>query len=411
MMKIGIISLVSDVHDPAAVDGASRPVLSALKEWFEVVEIDAARAREVDVPVVLIKTGGTEHKFKQLAPLLEQSHKPFTLLCTGSNNSLPAGMEILSWLNREDYKNSLLLHGPVEMLKNSLEKRAIDIDILFNLRQTRAGVIGRPSDWLIASDVDYEKVFKRYGARLEDISLSEVIETVRSVSDGEAGSAVERFGVPKFKEINDAEVLKAAKVYLALKRILDGHKLTALTLRCFDLLESLETSGCLALSALNDEGIVAGCEGDIPAMFTMLIDRLITDKPSFLANPSRIDTQKSLLTAAHCTVPTSMVESFGYKTHFESGIGVGIAGRFIEETAMTISKIGGDGLDYFYTTEGNIVNHRPSESLCRTQLTVKLLDNINYFLTSPLGNHHIFNIGKHAKRFREVMKLFGNTSV
>ena len=46
--------------------------------------------------------------------------------------------------------------------------------------------------------------------------------------------------------------------------------LDACVVRCFDLVTDLRTTGCLALSWLLDQGVVAGCEGDIPATLTMV---------------------------------------------------------------------------------------------------------------------------------------------
>jgi len=409
-MKLGIISLVSDIHDPEAAVKASKPLLDVLKDSFSLMSISAQQSELVDLPIVLIETGGTEHKFKAIASLLKHSGKPVTLLATGSNNSLPAAMEILTWLNDNDFKNSLLLHGPTDLLLEYIKKRAQDIDILFMLKKTRIGVIGKPSDWLIAGAVDDHAVFLRWGVRLVDIPLEAVEDNAQDVSDAEAAEVI--LPLPAFqRDVDRAGLLKATKIYLGVKKTLRDYELSALTLRCFDLLQSLKTTGCLALSMLNDEGVTAGCEGDVQAAFTMVLNRLITGKPSFMANPSRIDVTKNTVTAAHCTVPTSMVESFGFRTHFESGIGVGIAGKFTEEMPIYVSKVGGTGLDRFYCDDGNIISHKASENLCRTQLTVKMKHGVNYFLTTPLSNHHIFAAGKQARRFKEVMALVGAKNV
>ena len=53
------------------------------------------------------------------------------------------------------------------------------------------------------------------------------------------------------------------RLYRAIKRIVEEEKLSALTLSCFKLIEQTGTTGCLALSLLNDDGIIAGCEGDL----------------------------------------------------------------------------------------------------------------------------------------------------
>jgi L-fucose isomerase-like protein len=318
-------------------------------------------------------------------------------------------MEILSWANRKGFKNNLLLHGPFETIKKKLEKRLSDIQIIDTLKRTRIGVIGNPSDWLIASDVDSLEASKRWGVSIVDIDLKPVIENVVRFSESAALEILSSFPEPRFKEsVRRRALVNAVKIYLGLKRTISEYRLTALTLRCFDLLTALSNTGCLALARLNDEGIPAGCEGDVPALFTMIVNRLITHTPAFMANPSRIRGRR--LTMAHCTVPLSMVESFGYKTHFESDKGIGIAGNF-KKDHVTLSKIGGPLLDRFHAAEGIIVDTPPSAKLCRTQVTVKMNEGVDYFLSNPLGNHHVITYGRHSERFKEIMALFGVSEV
>ena len=51
----------------------------------------------------------------------------------------------------------------------------------------------------------------------------------------------------------------------ALRSLVAEERLDAPTLCCFDLIGARAFSGCLVLSALNDEGVAAGCEGDLPS--------------------------------------------------------------------------------------------------------------------------------------------------
>lgn len=408
-MKIGIISLVSDVQGSDAINRASAPIINELKKSFDLEEIDIQDNRLVDLPVIFIKTGGTEYKFKQIAPKLAESGKPITILSTGSNNSLPAALEILSWANNEGFKNNLLLHGSTELLKEKLEKRILDVRFMDELKRIKIGVMGKPSDWLIASDVDYEKVMSRWGVSLLDIELEEVIENIEKFYDSNETEISHFFSNAQFtRGVDQKDIINGAKIYMGIKKTVSDYGLSALTLRCFDLLEHFNNTGCLALARLNDEGIPAGCEGDIPALFTLIINRLITGKPGFMANPSQIN--GNCIIMAHCTVPMSMVDTFGLRTHFESGKGVGIAGKF-KKGPVTISKIGGSQLGQFYVDEGTIYANSESEELCRTQITIKINKGIDYFLNSPLGNHHIICNGNHAERFEEVMILFSALKV
>ena len=85
------------------------------------------------------------------------------------------------------------------------------------------------------------------------------------------------------------DMIKAMRLYRAIKRIVEEERLSAITLSCFRLIDQTGTTGCLALALLNDEGIIAGCEGDLQSVFTMLAVKVLTGKNSFMANPSMIN--------------------------------------------------------------------------------------------------------------------------
>jgi L-fucose isomerase-like protein len=125
--------------------------------------------------------------------------------------------------------------------------------------------------------------------------------------------------------------------------------LQGLTIRCFDLLTAVHNTGCLALARLNSEGLVAGCEGDVPAMLSMMIARSLLGVSGFQANPARIDPESGEMLFAHCTIPFNLVERYEYDTHFESGIGVGIHGEF-PEGPVTVFKLSGR-MDRFFVSE------------------------------------------------------------
>jgi L-fucose isomerase-like protein len=126
-----------------------------------------------------------------------------------------------------------------------------------------------------------------------------------------------------FKEFNSKSIEGALKIYSGFKAIVNKYKLDGITVRCFDLLEIYKNTGCLGLSLLNNEGIVAGCEGDIPALISMVILHYLTDEPVFMANPASINIDKNEVILTHCTLPLNMPDKFYLKTHFESGFGGG----------------------------------------------------------------------------------------
>ena len=78
------------------------------------------------------------------------------------------------------------------------------------------------------------------------------------------------------------------RLYRAIKKVCEEEKLEALTLSCFKLIEQIDTTGCLALSLLNDDGIMAGCEGDLQSIFTLLAVKSLTGKDGFIIYSVRL---------------------------------------------------------------------------------------------------------------------------
>lgn len=180
-----------------------------------------------------------------------------------------------------------------------------------------------------------------------------------------------------------------------MKKIIEEYHLQGLTIRCFDLLPTLHNTGCLALAQLNAEGIIAGCEGDIPAMLSMKIAHALTGKTGFQANPATINPTTGQILFAHCTIPFDMIERYELLTHFESGIGVGIRG-YMKEGPVTIFKMSGK-LDRYFAEEGTLIECQDKPNLCRTQQLIQLSpESTQYFLTNPISNHHIV-IPSHCK--------------
>ncbi len=242
------------------------------------------------------------------------------------------------------------------------------------------GVVGHPSDWLIASEVDYKKAKKLFDINLIDIDIDELILLSNVISTPCDPSIFE-------DRFDEEELNKAYHIYLALKEIIKKYNLKGLTIRCFDLLGTLKSTSCLAFALLNKEGYIATCEGDIPSMISMHLLRELLNKEAFQANPSKINIEDNSIILAHCTLPLSMCTSYKFDTHYESGLGVGIKGE-LELGDIFIFRLN-NTLDKFVLLKGKIIENLNLKNLCRTQINVALEDNVDYFLKRPLGNHHL----------------------
>ncbi|MHA2085525.1 MAG: fucose isomerase, partial [Candidatus Thorarchaeota archaeon] len=115
-----------------------------------------------------------------------------------------------------------------------------------------------------------------------------------------------------------------------------------------------KVSGCYAVSKVNElDDIVAGCEGDIPSTFTMILSKFLTGTPSFMANVASVNLIDNTAIFAHCTVSISMVESYEVTSHYESGMSIGIKGKFSPQD-VTVLKVGGSDLSEYWVSDGAI---------------------------------------------------------
>jgi L-fucose isomerase-like protein len=181
------------------------------------------------------------------------------------------------------------------------------------------------------------------------------------------------------------------------------ENLEALTLSCFKLIEQIDTTGCVALSLLNDDGIIAGCEGDLQSVFTLLAVKALTGKDGFMANPSMINTRTNELILAHCTVGLKQTERYIIRNHFETEKGIAIQG-LLPTGDVTIIKCGGECLDEYYLSTGTLTENTNYINMCRTQVRIHMNTPAEYFLKNPLGNHHIMLHGNYEDTLNEFFQ-------
>ena len=392
-----VYTITSGLHDEQSVAKLSDQFLQGVfpegKYEFKGADFSDFGSHELDL--IYVRTGGAEGIFKSLLPeMLSKGIERYYLLTSGKSNSLAASLEILSYLRQQGLKGEVL-HGSPEYLQQRVHTLETVASARKKLQGMRIGVIGQPSDWLIASHADPMAVMDKLGARLVEIPMEELLREIANAPSENAPA-----DEPMADNVRRSYP-GATQVYHALEKLVARYELGAFTLRCFDLLTAVGNTGCLALASFNADGIPASCEGDVPALLSMMIAQALTGVTGFQANPSRIDVETGQILFAHCTVPFNMVTDWQYDTHFESGIGVGIHGN-LPEGPVTVFKVDGK-LSRHFAAEGELLYNQYEDNLCRTQVVLQLRpEDARYFLTDSIGNHHIILPG-HCKALLEEL--------
>ena len=280
--------------------------------------LEAAReAASVGQPLALLHaTGGTEAAALELmlahraahvataeqagdAALLPDLAPPLLLLAHPLTNSLPSALETLARMQQEGQRGRICYLPSAAAAASTAEddgwgvlRSALhSVRVWHALARSRIGLVGRPSDWLVASVPSGKAVRAAWGPTLAEVGMGELmsrlLERADDGDDGSGGGSGSGSGSGSGKAELEAAVADlqcssaapvagccvpcsgkaapAAAVYLALRDLVATHGLSAVTVRCFDIVSELRTSGCYALARLLDEGVVAGCEGDVCA--------------------------------------------------------------------------------------------------------------------------------------------------
>lgn len=369
------LPVASPLHDPAAVAALAAP-------WARLLDARGAVRQPAHSPerpdCLLMLTGGTERQALELWG--RRPSRALLLLAHSAHNSLPAALETLAALRQRGAAALLvLLDGPGD----AAAELAWGIQAVAAhraLQGARLGVIGAPSDWLVASAPSPEVLLASWGLLRVDLPMATLLDGLPSPTTSEA-------------------------VQQRLEAMVAQHRLAGFTLRCFDLLEQRAWTSCLALARLGAAGLPAGCEGDIPSATALLWLRTLLGGVPWMANPARFTARGLWL--AHCTVPLHLVADHRLDTHFESGLGVGVAGRF-EPGPVTLLRIGGARMEQLWLCEGQLDHAGSAPDQCRTQAHVRISDAARReLLERPLGNHLVLQPGHHADRLRQWWRCLG----
>lgn len=437
-MQINLSLISSSLHNITELSQKRMEVIEALKALGDVsifknsspasCGIESATGQVVNVAYIL--TGGTESLFIKLFGENCSRLGNITIISDAYHNSLAASQEICTWLYNNGVQHRHIhipLHSPDATLNRlptllcaespapqrtecnagvaaeAASDEAASADALVKaLGGCTIGLIGEASPWLIASGIDKEALSERCGVSFREISIGTLADkylgyrelwknhTLSAGARAELDEVLCRFSCSLEGDRTTEDLSDAAIMYLALASICKEEHLDAVTVKCFDLLSSCKTTACLALALLNDNGIIAGCEGDIPSICTMLAVYKALGRPSFMANPASIDSDNLSIDFAHCTIPTVMVESCTLPSHFESGIGIGINGE-VPLGNYTLCKLSGKTLERSLICNGRLVKGEYLSNRCRTQVRFIFESKAEFdaFCKARVGNHII----------------------
>lgn len=168
-----------------------------------------------------------------------------------------------------------------------------------------------------------------------------------------------------------------------------------------------ETSACLTLSTLNDDGYLAFCESDFVVIPAGVLLNGISGRPTFLNDPTY--PHRGTITLAHCTAPRKMDgknrEPVRIMTHFESDYGA--APKVEMHTGQVVTNIIPDFKSQRWVgLLGEIVAH-DLLPICRSQIDIKFTCPSQVLAERMPGFHWMTGYGDYLKELGYALKRVG----
>jgi hypothetical protein len=285
-------------------------------------------------------------------------------------------------------------------LKNFLGTRIVALGGPWGKYSPDAPQIARDRYGFEIIDVPYEAIAPRIKAAREDHDLA-----ART-----AQWADKYLSIPNTTLATDkAFVANAFLLYRLFKDLMREHDASAFTIRgCMGaILPMAQTTACLTLSLLNDEGVMAFCESDFVIIPAGVLLYHTCGRPVFLHNSTF--PHDGLVTCAHCTAPRRLdgdrYDPAKIVTHFESDYGaapkvdmpVGRQVTFIDPEYSTGRWLGFTG----------IVKSNPAYEICRSQQDVEIQGDWRKLLNEVRDSHWMMACGDHLKPLAYAARKIG----
>lgn len=300
----------------------------------------------------------------------------------------------------DDYDEILWRLRAVYGLKNFVGSRAVTVGRAGGKGCPKAPQLCREKYGMDIVEVSYEDLGRRIAARRQNAAM---VEKARQW----ARRYVQQPGVSLKTE--HQYVVNCFLLYTVFKDLIHEHAAQSFTIRaCMSTVMPIaETTACLSLSLLQDEGYTAFCESDFASHPAGVLLRAISRKPVFMHNPTF--PHKGVVTCAHCACPRRMdgtnYEKIQVVTHYESDYGA--ATKIELPVGREVTLIDPDCAQVRWLGFKGRVADNPSFSICRSQQDIEILGDWRKLAREIRGSHWMMACGDYLNEVGYATQKLG----
>lgn len=321
----------------------------------------------------------------------------------------------------EDIVKKIKLIQAISKMKKLKVLDITDKPVLGSFESTRSGV----------DRADYEKLYldnleRTLGTELIVIPQEELFYKIQEIKEKKAEEIAKIWikGAKEIKDTNETEILKSAKVYLAMKELMEKYECGAITTEGYGVFADYEKgpipSQGLASSQFCTEGIIATSECLINSLITQQLGFYITNRQSFNGDYI-IDPFNNIAIIGHCECPLNVygdekkcsytIRNLPRWRKNEGGACIQVDLPLNETVTVVRISMYDKKISVFTgkTTSGKEIFNEWDNLACRTKVAIKtntemLLKNIDW---QTFGVHRVVFYGDFRKEIKNLATLIG----
>lgn len=298
-------------------------------------------------------------------------------------------------------------------------------DILWRLRAlcglnnalgTKILAVGGPGAWSQPVKPVTEKVVSQWKLDIQTVSYDELGKLITQARADNAAVALARRRAEEYLKLPGTK-LETKREFVdncflldqVFRTVMREAGCSAITVNsCMGtIMKVTDTTACLTLTTLNDDGYLAFCESDFIVIPSGILLAGICGKPVFLHNPTW--PHKQIITLAHCTAPRKMdgkhLDPVRILTHFESDYGA--APKVEMPKGQHLTSIIPDFAAKFWQGLGSEVVENPFLPICRSQIEVKYEIDSQTLAERLRGFHWMTCYGDYLKEVGYALRKVG----
>jgi hypothetical protein len=228
------------------------------------------------------------------------------------------------------------------------------------------------------------------GIPVVTIAFSELNDAWAAADKDEARAIADRWlkTASLVEGVSRDELINSAAMYLGEKAVLKKHQAIGITINCLGGFygNHIHAYPCLGFHELNNQGLVGGCECDVPSAAAMVAGSVITQgRPGYISDPV-IDTSKRRIIYTHCVAsnrpfgPAGEANPFQILTHSEDRQGASVRSVLPVGYLTTTIEIS-DPRKEILLHQAIAVANDPDDRACRTKLAAEPLGDLEKLFT------------------------------